>query len=132
MRFVQKTGVWNVQTGGRSDTPVLELPNITQKNTLRISVTFLAKTAGQANSGFSYTVQPTSSDAVALSNQHSTVQGNAGFQTTTLTAFFEARISSQTGVEELDFEVVFQAGDLDGAGEISNFLLTGEVVPLDP
>ena len=44
--------------------------------------------------------------------------------------FFKAIISSQTGVEEIDFEVVFSKGDLDGAGEISNFLLTGDVVSL--
>lgn len=131
MRFVQKSGTLNVQTGGRSGTPILEMPNITKGNTLRVIATFLAKTAGQASSGFSYTVQATkSSDAVALSAQQSTVQGNAGWQTTTKTVFFEARIDSQTGVEEIDFEVIFDAGGLDGQGEIGDFLLTGEIVSL--
>ncbi|MEM9555299.1 MAG: hypothetical protein AAGC60_13670 [Acidobacteriota bacterium] len=131
MKFVQKSGTWSVQTGGRSDTPILEMPNITKGNTLKVTATFLAKTAGQANSGFTYTIQSTKgSDAQALSAQQSVVQGNAGFQTTTKTVFFEALISSQTGVEEVDFEVIFNAGEFDGAGEISDFLLTGEIVSL--
>lgn len=131
MRFVQKSGTWNVQVGGRSDTPILEMANITQGNTLMVTATFLAKTNGQSNSGFSYTLQATNSqDAVALSAQQSVVQGNAGWQTTTKTVFFEARVTSETGVEDVDFEVIFQKGELDGEGQISDFLLTGAIVPL--
>lgn len=131
MRFVQKSGTWNVETGGRSGTPILEMPNITKGNTLKVTATFLAKTAGQANSGFTYTIQSTKpSDAQALSAQQSVVQGNAGLQTTTRTVFFQALIDSQVGVEEVDFEVLFDAGAFDGAGEISDFLLTGEIISL--
>lgn len=132
MRFVQKSGNWPVQTGGRSDTPVLEMSNITKRNALKVTATFLAKTAGQVGSGFIYTVQSTkTTDAQALSAQQSIVQGNAGWQTTTKTVFFEALIDSDTGVEDIDFEVVFTAGDLDGQGEISDFLLSGEIISLD-
>ncbi|MDJ0836823.1 MAG: hypothetical protein QNK37_09920 [Acidobacteriota bacterium] len=129
MKFVQKSGSWSVTVGGRSDTPILELPNITKGNRLVVTATFLAKTNGNQDSGFNYTVQCTKpTDAQALSAQQSVVQGNAGWQTTTKTVFFEAIVSSQTGVEEVDFEVTFQKGDLDGQGEISDFLLTGTVI----
>lgn len=132
MRFVQKSGIWQVQTGGRSDTPILQMSNITKGNALKVTATFLAKTAGQAGSGFTYTLQSTkTTDAVVLSAQQSILQGNAGWQTTTKTVFFEARVANETGVEDIDFEVVFAAGDLDGQGEISDFLLSGEVVGLD-
>ena len=131
MRFVQKSGTWSVQVGGRSDTPILEMDNITKGNTIMVTVTFLAKTNGSADSGFWYTVQATNADEVqALSAQQSVVQGNAGFQTTTKTVFFEAKVSSATGVEDVDFEVTFQKGDLDGQGQISDFLMTGAVVSL--
>lgn len=132
MRFVEKTGSWQVTVGGRSDTPVLEMANVTKRNTLQITATFLAKTAGQANSGFHYTVKSTKgTDVQVLSSQESTVQGNSGWQTTTKTVFFEALVDTQTGVEDIDFEVEFSAGDLDGQGEISNFLLSGAIVSLD-
>ncbi len=132
MRFVQKSGTWNVATGGRSDTPILEMANITKGNSLQVTATFLAKTAGNANSGFVYSIQATkSTDVQALSAQQSIVQGNAGFQTTTRTVFFEARVNSETGVEDIDFEVIFSKGDFDGEGEISDFLLTGQIVSLD-
>ena len=130
-RFVQKSGTWNVTVGGRSDTPILEMPNITKGNTLKVTATFLAKTNGQSNSGFSYTVKATNTqDAQALSAQQSVVQGNAGWQTTTRTVFFEARVTGETGVEDIDFEVTFEKGDLDGEGQISDFLLTATIVSL--
>ncbi len=131
MRFVQKSGTWNVTVGGRSDTPILEMPDITKGNAIKVTVTFLAKTAGQADSGFNYTVKVTNSkDAQALSAQQSVVQGNAGFQTTTKTVIFIAKVSSPTGVEDLDFEVTFEKGSLDGQGTISDFLMIGEIVSL--
>ncbi len=108
------------------------MANITKQNTLRVTATFLAKTNGQANSGFDFKVQSTKgTDAQALSSQDSPLQGNAGWQTSTKIVFFEALIDTQTGVEDIDFEVIFSAGSLDGQGEISNFLLTGEIVSLD-
>lgn len=131
MQFVQKSGTWQVTVGGRSDTPILEMSNITKLNALRVTATFLTKTNGDANSGFNYKVQSTKgSDVRVLSSQDSIVQGNAGWQTTIKTVFFEAVIDTQTGVEDIDFEVVFSAGDLDGQGEIGNFLLSGEVISL--
>lgn len=132
MQFVQKSGTLQVETGGRSGTPILEMINITKQNTLRITATFLAKTSGQANGGFDFKVQSTKgTDVQPLSSQESTVQGNAGWQTATKIVFFEALIDTQTGVEDIDFEVIFPAGSLDGQGEICNFLLTGEIVSLD-
>ena len=132
MKFAQKSGTWSVTTGGRSDTPILEMPNITKGNRLMVTATFLAKTNGNQDSGFTYTVKSTkTSDAQALSAQQSVVQGNAGWQTTTKTVFFEAIVDSQTGVEEVDFEVVFDSGEFDGKGEISDFLLTGAIVSID-
>jgi len=131
MKFVQKSGTWNVQVGGRSDTPILEMPNITKGNVIKITATFLAKTAGNADSGFGYTVEGTNqTDAQALSSQNSVVQGNAGYQTTTKTVFFAVKVTSSTGVEDVDFQVVFSKEGLDGNGEISDFLLTGEVVTI--
>lgn len=131
IRFVEKSGTWDVQTGGRSDTPILEMANVTQGNTLMVTATFLAKTAGQTNSGFTYTIQATNpQDAQALSAQQSVVQGNAGWQTTTRTVFFEAKVSSETGIEDVDFEVIFQQGEFDGKGQISDFLLTCAIVSL--
>jgi len=132
MKFTQKAGTWSVTVGGRSETPVLEMPNITKGNRLIVTATFLAKTNGNPDSGFLYTVKCTKeSDAKALSAQESMVQGNAGWQTTTKTVFFEAIVNAQTGVEEIDFEVEFQKGDMDGQGQISDFLLTGAVVTVD-
>lgn len=132
MFFAEKSGTWAVKTGGRSDTPILEMRNITKGNSLKVTATFLAKTNGAADSGFTYTIKPTKpNEAQALSAQQSVVNGNAGFQTTTKTVFFQAIISSQTGVEEIDFEVIFDAGTFDGQGEISDFLITGEIVTLD-
>ena len=129
MKFVEKAGAWSVTVGGRSDTPVLELPNVTKDNRITVTATFLAKTHGNSDSGFHYAVQATKeADAIALSTKESIVQGNAGWQTTTKTVIFEAKITSQTGVEEIDFEVIFSKGDLDGQGEISNFLMTGAIV----
>ena len=129
MKFVEKSGSWAVTVGGRSGTPVLEMPNVTQGNRITVTATFLTKTGGSTDNGFNYKVQATKeADAIAVSNQESIVQGNAGWQTTTKTVIFEARISSQTGVEEVDFEVIFSKGDLDGTGEISNFLMTGAIV----
>ena len=131
-RFVEKTETLQVQVGGRSDTPLLEMPNITKGNTLKVTATFLAKTGGQAGNGFNYKIQTTQvSDSVALSSQESTVEGNAGWQTTTKTVFFEALVTSQTGVEDIDFEVLFEKGSLDGTGQISNFLLSAEIIGLD-
>ena len=131
MRFVQKSGEWAVQVGGRSDTPILELPNVTKGNTIKVTATFLAKTNGQTNSGFTYLVNATNTgDVQALSAQQSVVQGNAGYQTTTKTVFFEAIINSQTGVEDIDFEVTFSKGTFDGEGTLSDFLLTAEVISL--
>lgn len=132
MRFVQKSGTWNITVGGRSDTPILELPNITKGNMIAVTATFLAKTNGQANSGFTYTIQATNpEDAQALSAQQSVVQGNAGFQTTTRTVFFAARINSETGVEDVEFEVLFSKGEFDGQGTISDFLLVAAIVTLE-
>jgi len=129
MKFAQKSGTWNVTVGGRSDTPVLEVDNVTKGNLLRVTATFLAKTNGNADSGFSYTIMATNpEDAQAISAQQSVVQGNAGWQTTTKTVYFESRVVSQTGVEDIDFEVTFQKGDLDGQGQISDFLLEAYIV----
>lgn len=130
-RFAQKSGTWDVQVGGRSDTPILEMPDITRGNMIQVTAIFLAKTNGNADSGFTYTVQATNlDDAQALNAQQSVVQGNAGFQTTTKIVFFEAKVSSPTGVEDVDFEVIFQKGEFDGQGQISDFLLIGEIVSL--
>jgi len=129
MKFAQKSGTWNVTVGGRSDTPVLEVDNVTKGNLLWVTATFLAKTNGNADSGVSYTIMATNpEDAQAISAQQSVVQGNAGWQTTTKTVYFESRVVSQTGVEDIDFEVTFQKGDLDGQGQISDFLLEAYIV----
>lgn len=129
MRFVQKSGTWDVEVGGRSDTPVLEMPNITKGNMIKVTAIFLAKTNGEAESGFEYSVRATNpDDAQALNAQQSVVQSNAGFQTTTKIVFFEAIVTGETGIEDVDFEVIFQKGELDGRGQISDFLLIGEVV----
>lgn len=133
MRFVERNGTFNVEVGGRSKTPILELPRVTKGNTLKVMVNFMAKTAGQANSGFTYSIQATNpADVVKLSAQEGIVQGNAGFQAATKIAFFEAKVTSPTGIEDVDFEVIFQKGDLDGQGEISDFLLIAEIVSLEP
>lgn len=131
MRFVEKNGSFKVEVGGRSGTPVLEMPNISQGNKLKITAIFQAKTNGTANGGFSYQIKPINdSDAVAISASESTVQGNAGWQTTTKVVFFEAKVAQNTPVEDVDFEVNFVSGGLDGSGEIQDFLLIGEVISL--
>lgn len=131
MRFVEKSGVWDVTVGGRSDTPVLEMPNVTQKNILMVTATFMAKTQGTTANGFTYRISATNpADAIPLSDQDCIVNGNAGWQTTTRTVFFEAKVSSPTGVEDIDFQVEFSKGDLDGTGQISDFLMTASIVSL--
>lgn len=131
MKFVHKSGTWPLTTGGRSDTPVLGMPNITKGNTLRVSVTFLAK-MNSDSSGFQFDIKPTkASDAKALSSTTSFMSGNTGWQSTTLTAIFEAIVDTPSGVEEVDFEVVFQSnGTFDGKAEIGEFLFSGQVVTL--
>lgn len=131
MRFVQKVGPETITAGGRSGTPVLELPNITKGNTLKVTVTFLAKTGSSDTSGFDYTVEAANhDDVVPLSSQTSTVQTSPGWSTTTKTVFFEAKVNSQTGVEDVDFQVVFSKGMFDGEGSYQNFLMTGQIVTL--
>jgi hypothetical protein len=130
MKFAQKSETTTIQTGGRSGTPVLEMPNITQGNTILVTVTFITKMA-TATSGVTYKIQPTKpSDAIALSTTTSIVEGNTGWQATVHRAFFQAKINSPTGVEEIDFEVLFEDGDYDGQGEMAEFLITGQVVTL--
>lgn len=131
MRFVEKIGPETVTVGGRSGTPVLELANITQGNTIKVTVTFLAKTGSNPDSGFYYDVAASNpADAIALSSQDSLVQNSPGWSTTTKTVFYQAKISSQTGVEDIDFHVTFQKNDLDGQGTYKNFLITAQVVTL--
>ncbi|GAB4187731.1 MAG: hypothetical protein Tsb002_13300 [Wenzhouxiangellaceae bacterium] len=132
MRFVQQSGSFDVAVGGRSGTPVLEMPNITKGNTIKVTVTFFARTGSQMSNGFYYQVEATNSnDVKVLSQQQGIVQGNQGWQATTKTVFFEAVVNSQTGVEDVDFQVIFSKDDLDGSGQIFDFLMTAEVVSLD-
>lgn len=132
MRFVEHNGVTDIVDGGRSETPILTMSNIVNKNVIKITVSFTAKTGPNTSNGFSYSVKPSkASSATALSSQDSTMQGNAGWQTTTKTVLFLATIAGDTATEEIDFEVNFNSGGLDGKGQFSDFLMTGEVVPLD-
>lgn len=131
MFFVELVGTTKVVPGGRSGTPLLQMTNITNGNALKVTATFIARTTGtDQNNGFTYSIKTTTDDALPLTQLSSTVQGNIGFQSTTLTAIYRAQISSQTGVDDVDFEVLFEKGDMDGQGEIGDFLLTGEVITL--
>lgn len=130
MRFSQRAGFWNITTGGTSGTPVLEMLNITRGNTLRVTASFNIKLSTNS-SGVVFSINPTKpQDAKALTSESAQVSGNDGWQTVSKTTIFEAVIDSPTGVEEIDFQVIFENGEFDGAGELSNFLLQGQVVTI--
>ena len=125
--FVSKDGTWSiaVTSPSRADTPVLKIPNLTQGNVIRITANFF----GSPDTGFYYDVKSTNNDVTAMSPTGGLIQGAGGWQACTRIVFFKVtNISSQTGVEDADFEVLFSQGDLDGKGRLNNFLLEGEVV----
>mgnify|MGYP003572970768 CR=1 FL=1 len=127
-RFVSKSGTWAIEVNApsRAETPVLKVPYVTKGNTIRVTANFDAS----PNNGFHYQIQSTTSEVTALSPTKGTVQGTGDqWGSVTRIAFFLVdNVSSQTGVEDVDFEVLFSKQDLDGTGSLSNFTLIGELV----
>ena len=127
-KFVQQSGVFSVQAGGRSDTPILEVPNLIAGNIVRVTCNFYARVDGSGGraQGFYFEIKPTKDEAEALTTGG--FQGSNSWQSVTKTAFFQVASTGGQPVDDVDFEVVFSAGDLDGEGSLRDFLLYADVV----
>ncbi|CAM2009330.1 hypothetical protein [Acanthopleuribacter pedis] len=126
-KIVSKSGTWSIDVSSpsRADTPVLKIPNLTRGNLIRVTANFFAS----PDKGFYFDVKATNDDVVAMSPSGGLAQGSGGWQSCTRVAYFRVvKVSSPSGVEDADFEVLFSAGDLDGKGRLNNFLLEGTVV----
>lgn len=126
-KFVALAGTHpiSVSSPSRVNTPVLKIANLTKGNLIRVTANFNAS----PNAGFYYEIKSTANDVKALTPAMGVAQGSGGWSSATRTAYFMvANVSSSTGVEDADFEVLFSAGDLDGQGRFNDFLLEGSVV----
>lgn len=126
-KFVSKAGTWaiDVSSPSRAETPVLKVPNLTQGNLIRVTANFY----GSPDDGFYFNVKATTNDAVALTPTGGLIQGSGGWQSCTRIVYFVMeKISSPTGVEDADFEVLFSAEDLSGKGRLNNFMIEASVV----
>ncbi len=125
--FVSKEGVWSLITGGRSETPLLEVPSLRPGQIVKVTANFFARTStNDIGEGFYYslgTANPT--DAAALTPAVGLFQGDEGWKSCTLIVLFEI---TGTNEVEADFELTFSKGDLNPRAEISNVTLIAEVM----
>lgn len=111
---------FNVQTGGRSGTPTIEVPVI-NGNMVEVTCQFIAK---NPNGGFSYEIKPLSADATRLTRRAANiVEDAAGWQCCVRTDYFLATVPDASADEDVTFEVEFGDGGLSNPGEAGSFLL---------
>lgn len=126
--YVSKEGVWSLVTGGRSETPMLEVAGLRPGQIVKVTANFFARTStNDIGEGFYYalsTANPT--DAAALTPTVGLFQGDEGWKSCTLIVLFEI---TGTGEVEADFELTFSKGDLNPRAELSNVTLIAEVLP---
>ena len=130
--YVIQTGTFDVTAGGRSGTPVLTVPQATNGNIVRVQATFNANT-GSGN-GFYYSIETLeSSDVTKTTALTGVVNDTSGWVGTSLVTYFVVQnISSPTGVEDIQFEVLFQQNDLNGVGQVNSFFLEAAIVSSAP
>jgi hypothetical protein len=125
--FASKEGVWSLVTGGRSETPLLEVPGLRPGQIVKVTANFFARTStNDASEGFYFglgTANP--ADAAALTPAVGLFQGDEGWKSCTLIVLFEI---TGTGEVEADFELTFSKGDLNPRAELSNVTLIAEVI----
>ena len=116
---------FDVQTGGRSGTPTVEIPVI-NGNMIEVTCQFIAS---NPNGGFTYEIKSVSNDAVRLTTRGANiVEKTAGWQSCVRTDYFLAKLPQATADEDATFEVMFDAGGLSNPGEAGSFLLTAKVI----
>jgi hypothetical protein len=106
------------------------MQNLVPGNLVEITCTFFARTnqAGRGN-GFYYAIGAVNSDEIeALTPTEGIFQSSDGWQSATLIALFKVAKVSNSPTEDIDFEVLFQKGDLNGEGQLLNFVMIGDVV----
>ena len=134
-KFASKSGSWNISVGStpsRAETPILEMDNLINNNVVKVTANFFAKTSNAGmGSGFYYTITAAeANDITPLTPSAGVFQGTNGWQSCTLIGFFKVNQTGSSPTEDIDFEVVFSKGDLNGEGSLHNFTLTAEVVPV--
>lgn len=114
---------FDIQTGGRSGTPTLEVPVI-NGNLVEVTCQFTATTDG----AFTYEVKSVSDDAVRLTKRPAnTFASAAGMQTCVRTDVFLAKLPDATASDDVTFEVFFGA-DGSATSQAGSFLLTARLV----
>ncbi|HEX9923102.1 MAG TPA: hypothetical protein VGD99_10595 [Anaerolineae bacterium] len=131
--FISKSGVIDLSVGdspSRAGTPILEMQNLIPGNLVEIKCNFFARTnqPGRGN-GFYYDISAVNTDEIeALTPTEGIFQSSDGWQSATLIALFKVVKVSNSPTEDVDFEVLFHKGDLNGAGQLLNFVLVGDVI----
>lgn len=123
--YVAKEGVWQVEAGSTSGTPVVQVPDLAPGKKVKVTCNFVARTMSDDNGeGFFYSIVSGNDYVVPVTPASNIFQGCDGWQSATLVALFEV-----TGTESArgDFSVSFKKGDMDGKGTLLNFKLLAEV-----
>lgn len=125
--YVSKEGVWSLITGGRSETPLLEVPGLRAGQIVKVTANFFARTStNDIGEGFYYSLGTANpADAAPLTPAVGLFQGDEGWKSCTLIVLFEI---TGMGEVEADFELTFNKGDLNPRAEISNVTLIAEVM----
>lgn len=116
---------FDVQVGGRSGTPILEIP-VVNGNLIEVTCQFIAK---NPSGGFSYTLKSASSDTVKLTRRADSIcESSAGWQSCVRTDYFLVKLPAGTGADDATFEAVFDAGGMSNPGEAGSFILIAKIV----
>ncbi|MCU0514072.1 MAG: hypothetical protein MUE40_16065 [Anaerolineae bacterium] len=120
-QFVSRDGVWDVISGGRSETPSLTVTGLQPGMLLKLTCQFTTRTEG----GFYASLGTADDDdVVGLSPAATLVQGST-WHTCTLVCLFQVLPGTDGAAE---FECLFNKGDQDGHGTLMNFLLLVETL----
>jgi hypothetical protein len=134
--FVSKSGNWAVSvssTPSRADTPILEMQNLVAGNVVQITCNFSARTdTADAGSGYYFQIGAVNTAEVTrLTPGAGLIQSSAGWQSCTVVGLFLLTQVSNSPTEDVDFEITFTKGDLNGQGRLYNFTMIGEVISTD-
>lgn len=126
-QYASREGVWELVTGGRSETPLLEVAGLAAGEVVKVTANFFARTStNDISEGFYYTLASADgADAAALTPATGLFQGDEGWKSCTLIVLFEVRGSGEV---EADFELTFAKGDLTPRAQLSNVTLIAEKV----
>ena len=116
---------FDVQYGGRSGTPTIEIPVI-NGNIVEVTTQFMAR---NPNGGFYYTIVATSSDAQKITTRNDNVsQKSAGWQSCVRTDYFRISLPQNVAEDDATFEVEFSQNDLNDPGQAGAFLISARLV----